>query len=322
MAISNQSEKKISLKQKLIVTSVSSALGLAMAPLTWGAEASLEEVIVTARQRAESSQDVPMTIDTVSGEDIQKQGITTLQDFSRFVSGLNVTTTAAGQNTIVFRGVSDGGGFLVDPTAAIYLDEQAMSMTSMAPDIYPVDIARIEALSGPQSTLFGASSQTGTIRVITNKPDASGDEVSGNIGIGTASPTDTLQVNGDLQVTESIVFDAEDEIASAATITINWNNGNKQFVSLANDNNTIQFNKFTSDKVANVSLTIIQNGGNMDVSTWAGVEANVDIKWPGGSAPDLSDGDNDIDVINCLYHVNGHNGNGEFLCTPSFDFME
>ncbi|MBT6779911.1 MAG: hypothetical protein HOA94_01765, partial [Porticoccaceae bacterium] len=47
MAISNQSEKKISLKQKLIVTSVSSALGLAMAPLTWGAEASLEEVIVT-----------------------------------------------------------------------------------------------------------------------------------------------------------------------------------------------------------------------------------------------------------------------------------
>ena len=190
MTISNHPEKKISLKQKLIVTSVSSALGLAMAPLAWGAEASLEEIIVTARQRAESSQDIPMTIDTVSGEDIQKQGITTLQDFSRFVSGLNVTTTAAGQNTIVFRGVSDGGGFLVDPTAAIYLDEQAMSMTSMAPDIYPVDIARIEALSGPQSTLFGASSQTGTIRVITNKPDASGDEVSGNIGIGLSSVKD------------------------------------------------------------------------------------------------------------------------------------
>ena len=104
MAISNQSEKKISLKQKLIVTSVSSALGVGhSAPLAWGAEASLEEIIVTARQRAESSQDVPMTIDTVSGEDIQKQGITTLQDFSRFVSGLNVTTTAAaGQNTIVY----------------------------------------------------------------------------------------------------------------------------------------------------------------------------------------------------------------------------
>ena len=62
-----------------------------------------------------------------------------------------------------------------------------MSMTSMAPDIYPVDIARIEALSGPQSTLFGASSQTGTIRVITNKPNTEGTEASGNIGIGLSS---------------------------------------------------------------------------------------------------------------------------------------
>ena len=73
---------------------------------------------------------------------------------------------------------------MVDPTAAIYLDEQAMSMTSMAPDIYPIDIARIEALSGPQSTLFGASSQTGTVRVVTNKPDMEGTEITGNMAIG------------------------------------------------------------------------------------------------------------------------------------------
>ena len=175
---SNDLENKASLKQKLIVTSMATALGLTVAPVSFGQEATLEEVIVTARQRAESSQDVPMTISTLSGEDIERQGITTLEDFSRFVSNLNVQTTAPGQNTIVFRGVSDGGGFLVDPTAAIYLDEQAMSMTSMAPDIYPVDIARIEALSGPQSTLFGASSQTGTVRVVTNKPDMEGTEIT------------------------------------------------------------------------------------------------------------------------------------------------
>jgi len=187
MASLDQSQRKFSIRRKLIVTSMATALGLVGTPLALGQEASLEEIIVTARQRAESSQDIPMTIDTVSGEDIQKQGITTLQDFSRFVSGLSVSTTAAGQNTIVFRGISDGGGFLVDPTAAIYLDEQAMSMTSMAPDIYPVDIARIEALSGPQSTLFGASSQSGTVRVITNKPDTEGTEVSGNIGLGVSS---------------------------------------------------------------------------------------------------------------------------------------
>ena len=179
-------DNKASLKQKLIVTSMATAMGITVAPVSFAQEATLEEVIVTARQRAESSQDIPMTISTLSGEDIERQGITTLEDFSRFVSNLNVQTTAPGQNTIVFRGVSDGGGFLVDPTAAIYLDEQAMSMTSMAPDIYPVDIARIEALSGPQSTLFGASSQTGTVRVVTNKPDMEGTDITGNMSIGTS----------------------------------------------------------------------------------------------------------------------------------------
>ena len=133
----------------------------------------VREVVVTARQRAETSQEIPMMVQSLTGEEIQKQGITTLEDFSRFVAGLNISTTTPGQNTIVFRGVSDGGGFLVDPTAAIYLDEQPMSLTSAAPDIYPVDIARIEALAGPQSTLYGASSQSGAVRVITNKPDPS-----------------------------------------------------------------------------------------------------------------------------------------------------
>ncbi len=183
MASLDQSNRKSSIQKKLIVTSMATALGLVVgAPIALSQQASLEEIIVTARQRSESSQDIPMTIQSLSGDDIQKRGITTLEDFSRFVGNLSVQTTAPGQNTIVFRGVSDGGGFLVDPTAAIYLDEQPMSMTSMAPDVYPVDIARVEALAGPQSTLFGASSQTGTIRVITNKPDAS--EFSGDIGLG------------------------------------------------------------------------------------------------------------------------------------------
>jgi len=186
MASLNQSQRKFSIQKKLIATSMATALGLIGAPLAFGQNATLEEIIVTARQRTESAQDIPMTITSLSGDDIQKQGITTLEDFSRFIGGLNVQTTAAGQNTIVFRGVSDGGGFLVDPTAAIYLDEQAMSMTSMAPDIYPVDIARVEALSGPQSTLFGASSQTGTIRVITNKPDTEGSDITGSVGIGSS----------------------------------------------------------------------------------------------------------------------------------------
>lgn len=173
-------------RRRAIAAGVMAAIGSGSAGLAWSAE--LEEVVVTARQRAESSQDIPMMVQSLSGEEIQKQGITTLEDFSRFVAGLNIQTTTPGQNTIVFRGVSDGGGFLVDPTAAIYLDEQPMSQTSFAPDIYPVDLARIEALAGPQSTLYGASSQSGAVRVITNKPDPSGFEA--NIGGGVSSTTD------------------------------------------------------------------------------------------------------------------------------------
>lgn len=172
--------------QRTVVAGVAAAIGAGSAGLSWSAE--LEEVVVTARQRAETSQDIPMSVQAISGEDIQKQGITTLEDFSRQVAGLNVTSTTPGVNTIVFRGVSDGGGFLVDPTAAVYLDEQPMSQTSYAPDMYPVDLARIEALAGPQSTLYGAASQSGAIRVITNKPDPSAFEA--NIGGGISNTTD------------------------------------------------------------------------------------------------------------------------------------
>lgn len=185
--------------QSALAAGVAAAIGATAPGMTFSAE--LEEVVVTARQRAESSQDIPMMVQTLSGEDLQKQGLTTLQDMSRFVAGLNVQTTTPGQNTIVFRGVSDGGGFLVDPTAAVYLDEQPMSLTSAAPDIYPVDIARVEALAGPQSTLFGASSQSGAIRVITNKPDP--DAFSANIGAG-MSATEDGGVGYDIDATVNI----------------------------------------------------------------------------------------------------------------------
>ena len=153
------------LPKKVIVSGVAAALGVTSAGFAWSAE--LEEVVVTARQRSETSQEIPMMVQALSGEEIRKQGITTLEDFSRFVAGLNISTTTPGQNTIVFRGVSDGGGFLVDPTAAIYLDEQPMSLTSAAPHIYPFYLARMEALAGPQSTHYGASAQSGAISVIT-----------------------------------------------------------------------------------------------------------------------------------------------------------
>ena len=177
-------------RRRMLVSSIAAALGTTSIGFSYGAE--IEEVVVTARQRAESSQDIPMMVQSISGEEMEKRGITTMEDYARFVAGLNISTTTPGQNTIVFRGVSDGGGFLVDPTAAIYLDEQPMSVTSAAPDVYPLDLARVEALAGPQSTLYGASSQSGAVRVITNKPDVT--ESSANVGFGMAKPKKAVAV--------------------------------------------------------------------------------------------------------------------------------
>ena len=90
----------------LIHTAVAAALGLSGAPIAVGQNASLEEVVVTARQRAESMQDVPMMIQALSGDEIQKRGITTLQDLSKSIGSLQITADGIGSNEIVFRGVS------------------------------------------------------------------------------------------------------------------------------------------------------------------------------------------------------------------------
>ena len=99
---SDLSKKDSRFHPSAIAAGVAAAIGATAPGMTFSAE--LEEVVVTARQRAESSQDIPMMVQSLSGEDIQKQGITTLEDFSRQVAGLNIATTTPGQNTIVFRG--------------------------------------------------------------------------------------------------------------------------------------------------------------------------------------------------------------------------
>ena len=96
-----------------------------------------------------------------------------------------------GQNTIYIRGVASttpgltvAGVAGLAPNVALYLDEQPLSQPGRNLDVYAADLARVEVLSGPQGTLFGASSQAGTVRLITNKPDPSGNYAS--IDLGTA----------------------------------------------------------------------------------------------------------------------------------------
>ncbi|MGD2129108.1 MAG: TonB-dependent receptor [Lysobacterales bacterium] len=143
----------------------------------------LEEVTVTARKREENIQDIPQSIQAFSQMEIDRSGIKSLADIAKFAPAMTVVGSTAGLNKIVFRGLADSvRPYIADSSAAIYLDEQPLTTGAQSPEIRPIDLERVEVLSGPQGTLYGASSQSGTIRYIVAKPDVSA--FSANVGGG------------------------------------------------------------------------------------------------------------------------------------------
>jgi iron complex outermembrane receptor protein len=149
-------------------------------------ELMLEEITVTAQKREESLQDVPISIATLSGEVLENLGIRNFEDLAVMIPSMSFTSVGPGTATIYMRGSSDGGDGNASgsqPSVGMYLDEAPMTAIAANVDVHMYDIERIEALAGPQGTLYGASNQAGTLRVITNKPDPSvltgGFDVSG-----------------------------------------------------------------------------------------------------------------------------------------------
>ncbi len=140
----------------------------------------IEEITVTARKREESLQDVSASVQALTGDDLKRQGLVNMEDVIRFLPSVNHIGGTAGANKIIFRGVSDNpGAFIAASSAALYLDEQPLTQFSINPEPRMIDIERVEALAGPQGTLYGDSSQSGTLRIITNKPDPT--EFGGNV---------------------------------------------------------------------------------------------------------------------------------------------
>ena len=132
--------------------------------------ATLEEIVVTARKRSESIQEIPATIQAISQESLAAMGAKAMEDYARFVPSVNVVTYGPGSSTVVFRGAITGPGYIGQSTSSVYLDEISITQTGSQPNIRAVDIARVEALSGPQGTLYGSDAQAGTMRILTNQP--------------------------------------------------------------------------------------------------------------------------------------------------------
>lgn len=148
------------------------------------ADDSDDVIVVTAQKRAENLQDVPIAITAIGTKTLEDQKIDDFRDYARLVPSLSFksgggggSADGPGSNNVYFRGVASGENANHSaslPSVGTYLDEQPITTIQGALDIHIFDIARVEALAGPQGTLYGASSQAGTIRIITNKPDTTG----------------------------------------------------------------------------------------------------------------------------------------------------
>lgn len=151
------------------------------------------DIVVTAERRSSSIQRVPIAIQALDGAALKAQNITNFTDYVAHLPGVNFAGRGPGQQEVYIRGLSsnkvgvqNAGASGVQPNVALYLDDQPITLGGRNLDIYVTDLERIEVLSGPQGTQFGASSEAGTVRLITNKPKLNKFEAG---GIGSTSFT-------------------------------------------------------------------------------------------------------------------------------------
>ncbi len=161
-------------KNKLSLA-ISATLAATAAEIAGAAE--IEEIIVTATKRAESAQGVPIAVQAVTGNTLRELRIETFDKYVDYLPNVINAGNGPGKKELYIRGstteqtsvtVSSAQGSA--PGVALYVDDQPVSFGGRNLDVYAVDMERIEVLSGPQGTLFGASSQSGNVRLITNKP--------------------------------------------------------------------------------------------------------------------------------------------------------
>ena len=132
------------------------------------------EIIITATKREENLQNVPISVQAIGTRRLDQLNISNFEDYTKQLPSVSFDTSQPGSTTVYVRGVatgSDGNHTGSLPSVGFYLDEQPVTTIGGTLDVHIYDIARIESLAGPQGTLYGASSEAGTIRIITNKPE-------------------------------------------------------------------------------------------------------------------------------------------------------
>lgn len=179
-------------------------------PEVSGEEVFAEEVTVTARKREESLQEVPFSVVAPTEEVLRERGASSLEEVSANVAGFSVQNLGPGQSQVAMRGVSAGQIVRDQPgvkeQVGIYLDESVISLSLFTPDIDLFDMSRVEVLRGPQGTLFGSGSLSGTVRYISNQPEIGRNEAVGEFSIDTVEDGDfggSVKVAGNVALGDS-----------------------------------------------------------------------------------------------------------------------
>lgn len=175
------------LKQRALTTTILSAAALSIAGT---AHAQVDVITVTATKRESSTQDIPVAVNAMTEETLDELGVDVFTDYLQQLPGVTAGGSGPGQATIYIRGLASttpnlttAGVAGLAPNVALYLDEQPVSQPGRNLDVYAADLQRVEVLPGPQGTLFGGSSQAGTVRLITNKPDLAGFDAYTNFAV-------------------------------------------------------------------------------------------------------------------------------------------
>jgi iron complex outermembrane receptor protein len=164
-------------------------------------EAGLEEIVVTARKREESLQDTPVSVTAFTGDMLEQQHITSLDDVAEATPNLvfDTGTIFSGSNAaaaVYIRGIGQiDYALYTDPGVGIYLDGVYVA-TSIGSVLDLVDIERVEVLRGPQGTLFGRNTIGGAISVTSKLPD---DTLHGDLKV-TAGAYDRIDAQGNVNV--------------------------------------------------------------------------------------------------------------------------
>ncbi|PEQ11398.1 hypothetical protein B2G71_17760 [Novosphingobium sp. PC22D] len=153
-------------------------------------------IVVTARKTNESILDVPLAVSAVTAEEIEKRGITSINDVASFTPSININNNSASRNDrsaqqLIIRGFTPSA--FTNPTASLFIDGVPVSSSSAISIISSPE--RIEVLKGPQSAYFGRNTFAGAINVVNKDP---GREFGGSIG-GTIGTRDYVRLHADLE---------------------------------------------------------------------------------------------------------------------------